>query len=525
MDKTSLKKALLEVKEIETFATKSAKQIMEQEFLPKIETSVRQALLEMEAKEMGEASEVTLDSGASVNVTVGADGKVTIKSADGTAPAVIGTPANALDTTTDVVTTELPATPEDVAPVIPTTEVPNMDSEIKTQDLENMTTPEEEELFEIVDDTEEINDEEIGADEKPAEETSGFGDTEAGTEEADTEEAGTEEAQEESTEEATKEKVEKMSQDMEEMKSMLEKILEKVGGEAEGDVEIVDDNIPGEDENLGGEETGVSEEPVVEPTEAGADEASEEEEIIFEFDDVLDETKNKDLEEIQNTLSEIEQLEENEEELSVEQLEEVLKEILGTNSLEEYGDEHPVTVKDALDGKEEELYEIEIENAEEMEENSSISLTNKQGQNLKPNTPHKKVRAGLQESDKARYESKLDELTKENESLKSVVNEYKESFVTLRKQINEVQTFNAKLAYANKVFTKGGLTNEEKAVISEQFDNCKNADEAKALYNKLIKESSVTKKPNVSKIQLPKAASSPKLQQVLINVRKPNRQL
>ena len=48
MDKTSLKKALLEVKEIETFAAKSAKKLMEQEFLPQVEKSVRQALLEME---------------------------------------------------------------------------------------------------------------------------------------------------------------------------------------------------------------------------------------------------------------------------------------------------------------------------------------------------------------------------------------------------------------------------------------------------------------------------------------------
>jgi len=180
-------------------------------------------------------------------------------------------------------------------------------------------------------------------------------------------------------------------------------------------------------------------------------------------------------------------------------------------SLEEYGEEHPVTVKDALGmGEEEELNEIEIESAEEeeLEEGEGISLTNRQGQNLKPNTPHKKVRSGLSESDKAQYESKLDGLTKENASLKTALKEYKDSFVVLRKQINEVQTFNAKLAYANKVFTKGGLTNEEKGIIAEQFDNCNTADEAKSLYNKLIKENAIVSKPNANKIKLPKQAAS-----------------
>ena len=521
MDKSSLKKALLEAKEIETFATESAKQIMEQEFLPKIESSVRQALLEMEAQEMGEASEVTLDSGASVNVTVGADGKVTIKSADGTAPAVIGTPANQIDAVpaTDVVATtnELPATPE------ATSEVPSLETS------EDMSTPEEEEeeLFEIVDDTEDVDDEE--ACEEPTEET---GEEESGEE--PTEETGEEVPSEEGNEieKSTEEKVEKISQDMESMKSLLEKILEKIGEDLspEGDVEIVGNEETGEEpsEEVPGEEPG----------------EEEEEEIMFEFDDILDETKNKDLEEIKNTLSEIKKLEESleetydleeqeEEEMTMEELEEALREVLGADSLEEYGDEHPVTVADALkseeeeleeygdehemplatalkDEEEEELFELEIQEGseEELEENGNTSILNRQGQNKKPETPHKKERYGLKESTKAQYESKLDELKQENESLKSVVNEYKASFVTLRKQMNEVQTFNAKLAYANKVFTKGGLTNEEKTVISEKFDACKTADEAKALYNKLIKESSTVKKPNVSKIQLPKAAST-----------------
>ena len=88
----------------------------------------------------------------------------------------------------------------------------------------------------------------------------------------------------------------------------------------------------------------------------------------------------------------------------------------------------------------------------------------------------------------AQNEAKIAELTQENVSLKESLKEYKESFKVLRKQINEVQTFNAKLAYVNKLFSKGGLTNDEKVQIAENFDVVNTVEEAKTLYNKIISE-------------------------------------
>jgi hypothetical protein len=38
------------------------------------------------------------------------------------------------------------------------------------------------------------------------------------------------------------------------------------------------------------------------------------------------------------------------------------------------------------------------------------------------------------------------------------------------KQFNEMQTFNAKLAYANKLFMEGGFSDKEKLKIAEAFD-------------------------------------------------------
>jgi hypothetical protein len=463
MDKSSLKKALLEAKEIENFATESAKKIIEKEFLPKIENTVKQTLMEMEEKEMEENSEVSLDAGSSVNVKVSNDGTITIKTDD---------------TTNTPVLNQRPLTSDDIE----VTEIGDEETEEEIG-VDTEEEAEEEELFEIV---EELNEEEDS------------------------------------------EKIKDVEDKINSLESKIDKILELVGGEkAEGEVEIVDDEEteetpveePAKEETPETEEEPAKEEaPVEEPTKKEEtkeeapeteEEASEEEELVFEFDDVLDEEKNKDLQEIKSMLKELEELELQEEEEDEEEIditEEMLEEIL-----KEYGDENEMTFSDALElDEEEEMCEIEIDEneEEEMEEGAGISLTNRQGQNLKPNTPHKKVRTGLSESIKAQYESKLDGLKKENESLKTALKEYKDSFVVLRKQINEVQTFNAKLAYANKVFTKGGLTNEEKTRISEQFDVCKTAEEAKALYNKLIKEGVSSVKTTVDKIKLPKAANT-----------------
>jgi len=96
---------------------------------------------------------------------------------------------------------------------------------------------------------------------------------------------------------------------------------------------------------------------------------------------------------------------------------------------------------------------------------------------------------------KAQYESMIDGLTKENTSLKEAVEEYKQniqefsdSFVELQKQINEMHVFNGKLAYANKLLSKGGLTNNEKMKIAEAFDKADSVEEAKKLYTQFINE-------------------------------------
>jgi hypothetical protein len=118
---------------------------------------------------------------------------------------------------------------------------------------------------------------------------------------------------------------------------------------------------------------------------------------------------------------------------------------------------------------------------------------------------------------KAQYESKMGELIKENASLKGVIKNYKSnlkefenSFVELKSQLNEMQTFNGKLAYANKLLTKGGLTNDEKIRIAEEFDKCATVEDAKKLYNRIISENKFSSKSNATdKLKSVKLSTAP----------------
>jgi len=106
-------------------------------------------------------------------------------------------------------------------------------------------------------------------------------------------------------------------------------------------------------------------------------------------------------------------------------------------------------------------------------------------------------------TNKVHNESKIDELIKENARLKSetekmtnVIKEYKSSFVGLRKQFDEMQTFNARLAYANSIFAQSGYSTSEKVQIAERFDKTKTVEESKALFDEIIKEGKISKKDN-----------------------------
>lgn len=165
--------------------------------------------------------------------------------------------------------------------------------------------------------------------------------------------------------------------------------------------------------------------------------------------------------------------------------------------------------------KEDDLFEFEIAEEEEdaLEEIKGVgkvvrNTSSRLGLEPREGTPNLNESA---KKIKVQYESKLGELTKENKRLNEsnkelgdVIKNYQESFVDLRKQFDEMQTFNAKLAYANKIFASGGLSTTDKAKIAEAFDKTQTVDEAKKLYNKILEENKISiNKDNSSKIKAP----------------------
>lgn len=194
------------------------------------------------------------------------------------------------------------------------------------------------------------------------------------------------------------------------------------------------------------------------------------------------------------------------EEFMLEDEDEIVAEIID-GSLDEYNELQPNMVP----GEEDAIQEIELDEYNELQPNmvpgdEDSALDEMLG--VSQTVKHQASRRNeINESKiKAQYESATDELLKENASLKDTIMEYKNSFIELRKQFNEMQTFNAKLAYTNKLFMNGGLSSDEKMKISEQFDKTKTVEEAKDLFRTIVKENSTvsaTKKTIEEKIKSP----------------------
>lgn len=301
--------------------------------------------------------------------------------------------------------------------------------------------------------------------------------------------------------EAPVEETPAVDNDVLELAQLIDKIIEKkVGGETETeqgvDVDYIDD-----------ETAEAPVEPVAAPAPAPATAPVEptpvQEDELLEFS--LDEISECGMEEgmEEEGMLEFDIPEEGEEEyIEIGDDPEAMLTALGDISRErkDWKENIPALDIPVVGGEEEELEEIKGQGKILRNTSHRLGLEPREG------TPN------LQESikkQKALYESKLDELKKENKRLtesnkemSGVIKGYQESFVDLRKQFDEMQTFNAKLAYANKIFASGGLSTTDKAKIAEEFDKTQTIEEAKKLYNKILEENKIIiSKDNASKIK------------------------
>ena len=105
---------------------------------------------------------------------------------------------------------------------------------------------------------------------------------------------------------------------------------------------------------------------------------------------------------------------------------------------------------------------------------------------------------------------KEDEDDKKVDEMQTQLKEYKDTIGYLREKLNEVNLFNAKLLFTNKLFRGFGLNNNQKLSVVEQFDRTQNLREIKLVYATLAEsfKGNGNKKVNESKGQASKAVAS-----------------
>ena len=74
---------------------------------------------------------------------------------------------------------------------------------------------------------------------------------------------------------------------------------------------------------------------------------------------------------------------------------------------------------------------------------------------------------------------------RKNRALDEKLNKYRSAVNTLREQLEDLNLFNAKLLYVNKLLQNKGLNESEKKSVIKALDEAKNLREAKSLYKSL----------------------------------------
>jgi len=290
--------------------------------------------------------------------------------------------------------------------------------------------------------------------------------------------------------------------DVLELAQLIDKIIDKkVSGEEIGTEQGVDVDYIDDETAAAPTDTAVT--PAPAPAPAPAAPVQEDELLEFSLDEINECGMGKGTDE---AMFEFEIPEKSKDYIEIEDDPEAMLQALGDISREKKDWKKDLPTFDIPSAKETEVEE----ELDEMKGQGKIlrNASNRLGLEPREGTPNLKESINKQ---KAQYESKVDELLKENKRLTEsnkelgeVIKNYQESFKDLRKQFDEMQTFNAKLAYANKIFASGGLSTTDKTRIAEEFDKTQTVDEAKKLYNKILEENKISvNKGNVSKIKTP----------------------
>jgi len=165
--------------------------------------------------------------------------------------------------------------------------------------------------------------------------------------------------------------------------------------------------------------------------------------------------------------------------------------------------EEPAEGDESGEGEEEE---------EPVEEVFSINeaALSRELQRLRNNRSSNSTNGTRNKLNESRYREQLLQEQRNNRQLKGKLDEYRGAIEDLRDQLNEMNLFNAKLLYVNKLLQTKGLDGSQKKTIIESIDNAESLREVKLVYQTLSE--SVNKKStgslNESKIRKLAGSSS-----------------
>ena len=151
-----------------------------------------------------------------------------------------------------------------------------------------------------------------------------------------------------------------------------------------------------------------------------------------------------------------------------------------------------------MDAKEEadEMYSIN----ESLLEAELLRLKNKNSRNEESTNE-----TSLNES---RFRQQILQEKRQNTLLKGKLDEYRGAIETLRDQLNEMNLFNAKLLYVNKLLQTKGLGSSQKKTIIESIDNAESLREVKLVYKTLSESVAKTPTNSLNESKIRKLASS-----------------
>jgi len=115
---------------------------------------------------------------------------------------------------------------------------------------------------------------------------------------------------------------------------------------------------------------------------------------------------------------------------------------------------------------------------------------------------------GAQKLNESRYREQLLQEQRNNRELKGKLDEYRGAVEDLRDQLNEMNLFNAKLLYVNKLLQTKGLDSSQKKTIIESIDNAESLREVKLVYKTLSESVNKAKAGSLNESKIRKLAGS-----------------